>query len=99
MSDKDLDRMTRADTLINDPLYKEAWEYTYQRIHQEIDDTSQDDVERLVKLRQMLTVRGMLKAFFEEVLSSGTVVAFRLEQERKGIGNILGDKWKRRKRS
>lgn len=81
MSDK-IERATKAERLINDPLFAEAFENTRQAIFHKIEQTPIRDDEGLKHLRLCLKLLQDVRANLVSILNDGKVAEFEIEQRK-----------------
>lgn len=86
MSDK-IQRAEKAERILQDPLFAEAFENTRQAIFAQIERTPIRDDEGLKHLRLCLKLLTDVRANLTAVLNDGKVAEFRMEQT-KSIPNL-----------
>ncbi len=78
-----IDRASKAERILNDPIFQEAFENTRQAIFQKIEQTPVRDDEGLKHLRLCLKLLSDVKANLTAVLNDGKVEEFRIEEEKR----------------
>ena len=84
MDNKDIVRRAqKAEQILNDPLWTEAWETYRLRLFAAIENAKTD--EGTIRGKLMLGVANDVRAYFEGLINSGRAAAheLRLEEERK----------------
>ncbi len=74
-------RANRAEAILKDPIYREAFENVRQAIFTRIENTPVRDAEGLQQLRLMLKLLRDVEANMTEAVNNGKVEALRLAQE------------------
>lgn len=77
-----IDRASKAEKILNSPLYIESFENTRQAIFQKIEQTPIRDTEGLTQLRLCLKLLTDVRANLERVLKDGKVAEFEIEQRK-----------------
>ena len=84
-----IDRAQKAERIVNDELFKEAFESVRQALIQKFETAPVNDVEGMGKVRLCLKLLHDVRANLERVIADGKVAEFEL-QEKKRVAN-LGD--------
>lgn len=85
MSDKEqfeIERALRAQKIVNDPLFDEAFQMVKTAILEKIEAAPLRDTEGAEKLRIMLKLLRDVRAVFEQAVNDGKVAEHRLETKR-----------------
>lgn len=80
-----IDRAQKAQRLLNDELFNEAFNLTRQAIFERIETTPLRDVEGLSQLRLCLKLLGDVKANIKQILNDGKVAEFNIEQQKREL--------------
>lgn len=78
-----IDRAQKAERILNDPLFAEAFENTRQAIFQKIEQTPIRDAEGLANLRLSLKLLNDVRANLTQVLNDGKVEEYRIEEQKR----------------
>lgn len=78
-----IDRAQKAERILNDPIFIEAFENTRQAIFQKIEATPIRDDEGLKHLRLSLKLLSDVRANLTAVLNDGKVEEFRIEEQKR----------------
>lgn len=78
-----VDRMHKAQQIIGDPLWTEAWELYRLKVFAAIENAKTD--EGTIRGKLMLGVANDVRAYFEGLINTGKAAAheIKLEEERK----------------
>ena len=81
--DEPIKRMHRAEAILNDPLWVEAWETYRLRVFAAIENAKTD--EGTIRGKLMLGIANDVRAHFEALINTGKAAAYeiKLEEERK----------------
>lgn len=81
--DEQVKRMHRAQQILNDPLWAEAWETYRLRVFAAIENAKSD--EATIRGKLMLGVANDVRAYFEGLVNCGKAAAheIKLEEDRK----------------
>jgi hypothetical protein len=77
------DRGVRAEKLLNDELFNEAFANVRENLLANLEEWPLDDAAGAEKLRMMLKVISAVRKHLEKVLRDGKVAAHELELERR----------------
>jgi hypothetical protein len=77
------DRGVRAEKLLNDELFNEAFANVRENLLANLEEWPLDDAAGAEKLRMMLKVISAVRKYLEKVLRDGKVAAHELELERR----------------
>jgi hypothetical protein len=97
-TEKDLERGSRAERLLADPLLKESFDLVENHILSMFKSAPIRDEEGVVKSKQLLHSLTLVRSALEQAVRDGKVAANTLEEERRGIRTYLGEVWKGRQR-
>ena len=78
-----IERAEKAQRILNDPIFSEAFENTRQAIFQRIEQTPIRDDEGLKHLRLSLKLLGDVKANLTAILNEGKVEEYRIEEKKR----------------
>jgi hypothetical protein len=87
-----IERAEKAQRILKDELFLEAFENTRQAIFQKIEVTPIRDTEGLSQLRLCLKLLSDVRANLTKVLNDGKVAEFEIE-EKKRLSNLI--RWNR----
>jgi len=83
-------KANEAERLLNSPELKDAFARMKQSYIDGLTQTDFGDQRRIDRLHTMLVLLGELEAHLRATMSTGKVVAFEIEQEKKSfLGDIL----------
>ena len=89
---------SRAERIINDPVYKDAWAAVEEHIVQMMKTSPLRDDEGLRRSRNLLHCLNLVRSALEQTMQTGKIAAATLAEQRRGV-SYLGDIWpSRRKR-
>jgi hypothetical protein len=93
---EDLERGSRAERLLTDPLIVEAFGLVESHIIGKFREAPIRDEEGVVKAKQLLHCLTLFRRAFEDAVSNGKLAANALDPKKRGAP-FLGDmlKWKR----
>lgn len=78
-----IDRASKAQRLLSDPLYVEGFELTRQAIFEKIEQTPVRDTEGLSQLRLCLKLLNDVRANLDKAVSDGKVAQFRIDEQQR----------------
>lgn len=78
-----IERAQKAERILSDPLFTEAFENTRQAIFQKIEATPIRDDEGLKHLRLSLKLLQDVRANLTAILNDGKVEEYRLEEKKR----------------
>lgn len=86
MTDEPIKRGQRAQAILDDPLWTEAWEMYRLRLFSAIENAKTD--EGTIRGKLMLGVANDVRSYFEGLVNTGKAAAHevKLEEERKKKG-------------
>lgn len=81
--DEQIKRGQRAQAILNDPLWAEAWEFYRYKIFAAIENAKTD--EGAIRGKLMLGIANDVRAYFEGLVTSGKVATHevKLDEEKK----------------
>lgn len=91
-----LDRATKAQALLSNEVFIEAFEDVNNAILRQIEECPLRDTEGLIRLKQMLHISKSFRANLEERISAGKLTRLRIE-EGKTKRDFLGELWPRQR--
>lgn len=78
-----IERADKAQRILNDPIFVEAFENTRQAIFQKIEQTPLRDAEGLASLRLSLKLLQDVRANLTAILNDGKIEEYRLEEKKR----------------
>lgn len=78
-----IDRAQKAERILSDDVFKEAFENTRQAIFAKIEQTPIRDAEGLANLRLCLKLLNDVRANLTQVLNDGKIEQFRIEEKKR----------------
>jgi hypothetical protein len=78
-----IERAQKAERILTDPLFAEAFENTRQAIFQKIESTPIRDDEGLKHLRLSLKLLQDVRANLTAILNDGKIEEYRLEEKKR----------------
>lgn len=82
---KALDRGVRAEALLKDEMFNDAFARTREAILERLENWSLGDPQGAEKLRMMLKLLRDVRANIEQAVRDGKVSSFRLDEERRAL--------------
>jgi hypothetical protein len=83
----EIDRQIKAQSVLTNPLYQEAYELCRLAIIDQIEKCPMSATEAAEDLRKCLRLLRDVRANMLEAVNAGKLVAFRIEQEKKDKSN------------
>ena len=90
-----LARAAKTKSLLDDPVFREAFELAEHAILDKFRSASDDS--GVVRAKQLLTALTLVRRLLEQAISDGKVAERTLEEQRRGI-SFLGDIWQSRRK-
>ena len=78
-----LERASKAEKLLNDPLFNESFELVRQRLLETIESAPIRDVDAMRESQLMLKLLRGVRVNIEQAMKDGKVVVQRLEEKRR----------------
>jgi hypothetical protein len=78
-----IERAQKAERILTDPLFAEAFENTRQAIFHKIEQTPIRDAEGLANLRLSLKLLQDVRANLTQMLNDGKIEQYRLEEKKR----------------
>ncbi|KKL54665.1 hypothetical protein LCGC14_2263120, partial [marine sediment metagenome] len=76
---QDMSRANRAQTLVDNPLFREAFEATKDQIAKDFDSTSSSDLEGLQRLKIRQEVLAEFMSHFQQLVITGRMSQSEME--------------------
>jgi hypothetical protein len=92
---KELERASKAERLLKDPMFNEAFQVCEDHILQMFRSAPLRDEEGIVKAKYLLHLLSLVKGAVTQVVRTGQLAEKQLEERRRGV-TWLGDVWKSR---
>lgn len=84
----ELARGTRAQAVMNDPIYREAWDAVERGIVEHWKAAPIQDIDGQHKLRLMLKILKDVRGYLEETMKTGKLAAIQISEEKTRMARL-----------